>query len=220
MPKKVTPRGKAATTPKVTPAKKSTTKKKKSPAKRGPTQRYVRNLHGAAGGVRILLDNENKIALKPRGEVGDLAPVTKEDRSDPKYVANYGVLFEEISSAEAQKVIEKQSTNAQAPRQRTIDLIRDEYGDPVKGEVKMEESFEAQGQVVAHIQDGPDGRFTEGHQGLITRADAQAPEQVEVPGSAPVQKSGDQLARGKTQGDADALRDNLRVSVDPVQKAE
>lgn len=229
-PKKVTPRGKAAQPPKASAAKKPAAKKA-APKKRGSTQRFIRAIYSPAGGTRLTLNNGNRFLLQPRGQVGDLAPVTKDDRDDPIYIQNLAVMFEEISAAEAKKIIASQNINAQPNRPRTIDYIKDEYGNPVNQNVKVEKPFEQQGQVVAHIEDGPEGRFTDGHQGRITRAPGEAPQQVAVPGSQqnpgpqvpsniPPEQAADWLARNATnqEGAADALRSALNVEVSPTQK--
>lgn len=229
-PKKVTPRGKAAAAPSA-----RTTGKRAQPTppkKRGTTQRYIRAIYAPAGGTRLTLNNGNRFHLQPRGQINDLAPVTKDDITDPVYVQNKNLMFEEISSAEAKKIIEGQATNAQTPRNRgVIEHIRDEYGNPVNQEVKMEQPFEQQGQVVANIEDGPSGRFTDGYQGKITRAPGEAPQQVSVPGSVgnplpevpsdvPPEQVADWVARNAKSAEAaaDALRSGLSVEVAQAQK--
>jgi hypothetical protein len=110
------------------------------------------------------------------------------------------VLFEELTKAQAEEVLRKQSTNAQAPRNAGRAQLTNEKGEPMSSEVHMEESFENQGEVVATISDGPAGRFTGGEGGTITRAQS------------------DQVARQNTQESADALRDGLNVSVEPTKR--
>lgn len=226
-PKKVTPRGKAA---KNTASPKATGKQKPAaaPRKRGSTKRFIRAIYAPAGGTRITLNNGSRFQLQPRGQIGDLAPVDKDDMNDPIYHQNKGVMFEEISEAEAKKIMEKQSTNAQAPRQASVlSQIRDEYGNPMKQSVKVEQPFEQQGQVVATVEDSAPGRFTDGHQGLITRSEGgMAPDQQVVPGSqghpqqqqvpdnVPPEQAADWLARN-TEQDAHAT---LRASVGPTQR--
>lgn len=229
MPKKVTPRGKAASAPKASPRATGKKPAKKAPAKRTPTQRFIRAIYSPAGGTRLTLDNGSRFELKPRGEINDCAPVSKEDMLDPKYIANKDVIFEEITAAEAKKIMEKQATNAQAPRRRSsvLDHIKDEYGNPVKG-ARMEQSFEQQGQTVAQISDGPGGRFTDGYQGTITRSPGEAPVQQavagsvqnpipEIPNNIPPEQHADWLARNAEQLGVDA-HGALRASVTPTQR--
>jgi hypothetical protein len=237
MPDKLTPRGQAASPPKKAPrktTKKKTTRKKSSKsAPSSSTTRYVRNLHGAAGGIRVLLQNETQIKLAPRGQVGDLMPVTEEDRMDANYIANYGVLFEEISQPEARKVVEKQNTNAQAPRPTTMDQLTNEKGEPYQqSEPTIDKAFEEQGVTVAEVQKAGDGRFTEQNTQLVRPAGA-PPQQQDVPGSVgnplpdipqdiPPEQVADWVARNqKSEGNAaDALRSSLggQAKIDPPQK--
>lgn len=224
--KKVTPRGKAASGPKASP--RATGKKQASaPKKRGSTRRYIRSIYSPAGGTRISLANGSRFILSPRGQIGDCAPVTKEDMLDPNYVSNKGAIFEEISAAEAQSIIEKQATNAQAPRQHsTMSQLTNAKGENyVQNNPTVEQSFESQGVTVARIEDGPEGRFTDGHQGLITREAGGAPEQVHPPGSP--QNSGPQVpADVPPEQRADWLARNaeidahgaLRSSIAPPQR--
>lgn len=231
MPKKLAPRGKGASAPKKksrTPSQKATPKKtatKKSSPSTGI--RYVRSIYGSE--ARITLDNGLVINLKPRGQVGDLAPVDAEDRADQKYALNKDLLFEEISQAEAKQILEKQSTNAQAPRNTTFDLLENELGQPYAQDAPtIEEPFEEQGTVVASIDTDPTQQPR--YQEQITRPVA-SPEQVAVPGSVqnpgpqvpahvPPEQAADWLARnsGDEASAADQLRGSLNPSVGPVQR--
>lgn len=237
MPKKVTPRGKAASAPKKTTARKTTTKK--APAKRGSTQRYIRAIYSPAGGTRLTLNNGSHFELKPRGQIGDCAAVTKEDMLDPIYIQNKDMLFEEITAAEAKKVMEKQVTNAQAPRQNPLmGTLTNERGETYQqNDPTVEQAFEQQGKTVGHLQPAADGRFTSGNQDI---ARPMEPEHAEVPGSVehptsadqqmrniqvpadiPPEQISDWIARNNPSNneDVNAQADlGLRASIAPVQK--
>lgn len=229
-PKRVTPRGKAAQPPEaVPPAPKKTAKKKPAAKRSTSTTRFIRNLHGAGGGVRFTLTDDTRIKLEPRGHVGDIAPVSKEQRDDPIYIRNNGSLFEELTVAQAKAIMEKQTINAQAPRPTVYDHLLNERGEKYQRGPVIEKPFEQQGQVVAHIEDGPAGRFTDGHQGMITRANAAAPEQVAVPGSVqnpgpqvpsniPPEQVADWVARNTPKGEDAQVDLGLRAQIAPVER--
>lgn len=244
-PKKVTPAGRAAPAPKATPAKQSAKKKASTSQKKTATStsRYIRNLRYAAGGVRIDLA-DRRIHLEPRGQVGDLAAISKDDREDPIYQRNLGTLFEEISKVEADSVIQKQNTNAQGPRQGTMDILRDEHGKAYPNPVKIEKSFEEQGAVVGQVSVAKEG-VSANNTGNIERSGLE-PAEVQVPGSRPAvsnampegltepqaieylntppEQRADFLARIRGGGEAgasaaaEAYRDSLRVSIEPTQR--
>lgn len=226
-PKKVTPRGKAAKPPtqKKPPAKKAAKKTTRSRSASTSKKVFIRSLVGAAGGVRLSFDEDYK--LTPRGQIGDIVQVTEDDRLTPSYQADLNVLFHEISEEEAREAISKQATNAQAPRQPALmDIIKNERGESyAQAEPQVEVPFEQQGEVVATISDGPDGRFTDGYQGTITRSGGEAPQQVAAPGSVqnplpevpsdvPPEQVADWVARNtkSEQTAADAVRNSLRVT--------
>lgn len=207
-PKKVTPRGRAASPPEAPlpapkPKKKTAAKKRQTRAKPTSTTRYIRAIYSPAGGTRITLSDDRRIQLAPRGQVGDIAIVSEEDREDVLYQRNFGHTFEEISAAEAKDILSKQNTNQQAPREFGImDELRNAKGEPyAQAKPTIEIPFEQQGQVVAHISDAPAGRFTDGHQERIERAPGAAPQQVAVPGS--VQNpTGGQMPAGLSEAQA------------------
>jgi hypothetical protein len=185
-PKTVKPAGRGAPAPKATPAKKTAKKKssKKTSAVKSQSSasHYIRNLHNAAGGSRIDLGDGRRIILEPRGQVGDVAVVTEDDANDPIYQRNVGVLFEELTPEQGREVIDKQNTNAQAPRPTIMDQLTNEYGEKyVQTQATIAPSFESQGITVAKVEDAADGRFTEQNTQL-TRT-AMGPEEVQVPGS-------------------------------------
>lgn len=228
-PKKVTPRGKAAKPPVNKPktaAKKPARKPRAKKTEEVQERRFIRNLTGAAGGVRLVFESQYK--LEPRGFVGDMVQVYEDDWLSPNYTTDLGILFEELTVEQAKEVLTKQSTNAQAPRQDALmDVLRNERGEKyTQADPTIEQPFERQGQVVATVEDGPEGRFTTGYQGKITRTSAEAPQQVPVPGSAqnpgpqvpsdiPPEQVADWVARNRAQDEqaaADALRDSLNVT--------
>ncbi len=246
-PKKVTPAGRAAPAPEAAPAKKSAKKKASTSQKKAATStsRYVRNLHYAAGGVRVDLGEDRRIHLEPRGQVGDLIPVSAEDRDHPLYQRNIGILFEEISKAEATDIIDKQNTNAQSPRQTTMDHIRNEKGEEYTNPATITRTYESQGQVVGQVSSAAEG-VSSNNTGNIQRQ-VTGPAEVQVPGSrqlvnampegltepqaieylnTPPEQRADFLARIRGAGEAGAAaaaetyRDSLRVSVEPTRREE
>lgn len=189
-PKSVKTNGKGASAPKSPPAKRKAAKKasaKKSAArqtKNTSNNSYIRNLHYGAGGARIDFD-DRRIQLEPRGHIGDLVIVTEDDREDPLYQRNIGVIFEELTLAQGREVIDKQNTNAQAHRgPSTMDYLRNEKGEKYSQvRATIEPSFEQQGTVVANVVPAADGKNTTGNVAFDRPI---GPEQVEVPGSQPV----------------------------------
>ena len=213
-PKKLTPNGKAAPKKQTPPAAPKKTAAAKKPA--SSSTKFVRNIRNIT--VRGTLDNGRRIELKPRGERGDLISLSKEDVNDSKVVENMGMIWEIVSEAEAQDILNKQATNQQVG-ETAFDQLLNEYGKPYEQGVKVEESFENQGEVVATVEDTGDGRFTEGNTNLI-RSSGGAPEVVSPPGAQgnPVTEAQlDVLARD-SQVDGDALRSVLNVSVEPTQR--
>jgi hypothetical protein len=199
-PKTVKGNGRKTATPPSTPtptpvkaAKKKDTTAAVSPSK---SLHYIRNLHNMAGGARFdLAMHDTRIDLRPRGERGDMRLVTQEMIDDPVYQFNKGLIFEEIPIDQGQEIIRKQAINQQSGP-GVFDLLTNEYGkkyEQTRASVTL--PFEQQGQVVASIDPGGDGRYTSGNVD-INRRDVQpsdffgneqmGPQQVEVPGSAPV----------------------------------
>lgn len=187
-PKRVAPLGQSAPPPEPNVAttqsigeksakKKATTS---TPARPKAGTKYIRNIRGI--GCRLTLDSGRRIEFAPRGQVGDLEPVTKEEQQDSKFISNEGMIFEIISVAEAQDVLRKQSTNAQTDRPQLIDHLRNEKGEAYeRTDVRVTPAYEQQGQVVAQVEQTADGRYTEGNTDVVRRDGP--PEQVAVPGS-------------------------------------
>jgi len=205
-PKKLTPNGKAAPKKQTPPAApKTTTAAAKKPA--SSSTKFVRNIRNIT--VRGTLDNGRRIELKPRGERGDLISLSKEDVKDSKIVENMGMIWEVVSEAEAQDILNKQGTNQQVG-ETAFDQLLNEYGKPYEQGVKVEESFENQGEVVATLEDTGDGRFTEGNTNIV-RSSGGAPDVVSPPGA-----KGNPVT--EAQADGDALRSVLNVSIEPTQR--
>lgn len=184
----------APSTPK--PARKTASKKKaKAPATDSKSVHYIRNLHGGAGGARFDLSVvDTRIHLEPRGRRGDMRLVTEEMTVDPVYQMNLGVLFEEVPILEGQEIIRKQTINQQNGPS-TFDLLTNEYGEKyVQTRASVTAPFEQQGQVVARMVPGADGRNTTGNVDFERSAKPTdffggrqlGPQAVEVPGSTPV----------------------------------
>lgn len=191
-PQKVTPNGRGASAPKKPSGRKQpkkTAKKRAAPTENGF---YIRSIRNAAGGSRMTLLDGTSIELKPRGQVGDTFRVEDEIRHDPYYLANLGLLFEELSLEDGTEVISKQGTNAIAPRPSTMEGLTNEKGEsyPAGSRPVIEQPFEQQGFVAGHVSTGGEGVH---HReiGNIQRQAAQVsevvgPPQVQVPGSQPV----------------------------------
>lgn len=214
-PKKVQPNGKAAAPKRTTAAKKPAAKKKAAPKKKDAAK-FVRNIRNIT--VRATLESGRRIELKPRGERGDMASLTKEDVDDTRVIENIGMIWEILGSAEAQDILHKQATNQQV-NPTAFDQLLNEYGKPYEGDdAKLEQVFEEQGEVVANVEDTGDGRFTQNNQQLV-RNSGEAPEVVSPPGARGneiTEGQLDQLARDAQDGDS--LRSALNVSVQPTQK--
>lgn len=186
-------------------SKKSTTPKR---ASKGPStvaltsgNRYIRNLHMAAGGSRIDLDHVDvRIHLEPRGQRGDMRLVTQEMIDDPMYQHNLGLLFEEISVERGKEIIHKQATNQQQAGPSTMDLLTNEFGEKyTQTRATVTPSYEEQSVTVASLAPGADGKNTERNVDItraatptdffgnnVTTSSRLGPEEVEVPGSRPV----------------------------------
>jgi hypothetical protein len=235
-PKKVKPAGRAAPAPQSSTPKtaKKAPKKASAASKKAPKTSYIRNLHNAAGGSRIDLTDGRRIHLEPRGQVGDVLLVSDDDRDDPVYQRNLGILYEELTREQGLEVVDKQNTNAQAPRPGVMDHMTNEKGEKyVQTQPTITATYESQGQVVGQISPAAEGQHVT-HTGNIERA--MGPEEVQVPGSrsvfdpdivpaglsveqaqayiaTPREQRQDFLAR--LQGTEDL---GLRASVGPVQR--
>lgn len=230
--------------------KASAASKKDGAASRRPRvsqKRFIRNLTGLEFRLRLERQEYPKrpITLQPRGMRGDIAPLTKDDLSDPILLDNLALgACEVITEAEAQEAIAKQGINIQAPHP-ALAALRNELGEEYEeGAVKVTEAFEDQGQVVAQLDDG---QVVFDHQGIANRADPTAidnadankqspirttainPADIRVPGVAGAQGQGpvdpaeaaDAAARQKgAQGPAAGLGGIQRVVVAPPKKAE
>lgn len=252
MPKRLSPQGKAASPARKAPApaKKASQKKKPTPrskpAKSETEERsYIRNIRGTWARL-TLHQNDRRIELEPRGQRGDMAMVTPEEREDDIYRDNLGYIFEEVRLDEGKKIIAKQQTNA-APQPTIMDHIRNPHGDPYQQPATVEASMESQGQVVANIEQKQGSQHVDQIE-EITRASGAAPVQQAVPGSignpgitippdmpaeqvaayvaqqrarAGSERVGDgtdNLARQNSEEAAAALREGLNVSVGPTQR--
>lgn len=113
---------------------------------------WVRNLHYVPASIK--LSSGRRIELKPRGQRGDSAPVTKEEREDQNFVMNAGLIFEEITKAEAESVVAKQTTNQQA-QHPVMEAMRNELGQKYSdNNVVISKPFEQQSFTVAQTDNG------------------------------------------------------------------
>lgn len=180
-PKKVSPNGKGAEpagAKATTARKKPAVKKPAAPKKRTSSTKYVRNVRGVD--VRVTFDSGRKIVLSPRGQRNDMTAISKEELDDPIFLNNLGSLYEVISSAEAEKIREKQLTNSSSFAQpRPEDILRTEHDKP--GEFKgLTPSNLDQSITIGHLNE-TEGRNNEEKSIEVTRS--VAPERANVPGS-------------------------------------
>jgi hypothetical protein len=125
----------------------------KKPARRPrSTQKFVRNLYGTPLGIRLA--SGERLDLRPRGQRGDLAPLSKEQEKDAKIILNAGVTVEVIGEAEATKVVQGQTTNQQSYHP-ALQILRDSNDQPYPQQaVEVTEDPQTEGDVVALLKDG------------------------------------------------------------------
>jgi hypothetical protein len=188
-PKKVSPRGQAAEPAgaKATPAKRTATKAKPAPKKSTPsnTNKYVRNVRGVD--VRVTFDSGRRIQLAPRGQRNDMTAISKEELDDPIFLNNLGMLYEVISSSEANEIREKQATNASSyTHPRPEHILTTEHGKPSDfggiAPSNVEQSI-----TIGHLTE-TEGRNNEQKSIEVTRS--VQPERADVPGSAALDQYG------------------------------
>lgn len=147
--------------------------------------KFIRNIRYVPVSVR--LGTGRRIDLKPRGMRGDCAPVNKDEMQDEIYMANEGLLFENITSADAEGVISKQTTNQQKAHPALAQL-RNSLGEGYSRGVVVEENYDDQGKVMAAVSD----------RGVIERF--KAPGTVDqplpdIPDDVPPEEASDWVAR-------------------------
>jgi hypothetical protein len=231
MPRKVTPKGKAATPPTADtpkPAKKTTTRKRTTKAAEPQSEnKYIRNIRGVQ--CRITLDDD-RILLEPRGQRGDIKRVVEDHMADPNFEPNIGMIYEVLNEEAAKDILRKQANNQQVGA-TTVDYLLNEYGQPYQRGPVVERPYEQQGQVVAQIQDGGQTRHSDRSEQIVRGQGApplpaQVPgsvgyPQVQVPSNIPADQVADWVARNTPAGEnsnaGDIMRGSLRVSIDPTQ---
>lgn len=172
------------------------------PAKKRTGQQFIRNVRHVP--VSIRLGTGRRIELKPRGQRGDTAPVSKDEMVDEIFMGNENLLFEVISSQDAQKVITKQTTNQQNVHP-ALNQMRNARGEEYKRAVVVEEYTQEARPTVAAVND----------RGEITRF--KAPGSVdnplpEIPSDVPAEEVADWLARQKTiEGPEAGLPPGIKV---------
>lgn len=115
-------------------------------------QKYIRNLYGSP--ASLTLQSKRRIELRPRGQRGDLSPVTKEELTDAKLVLNVGVLVEIVSAPEALKILEAQTINQQSFHP-AMNALRNHHGEEYdQTTVVIDESMADKGVTVATLEDG------------------------------------------------------------------
>jgi hypothetical protein len=237
MPKQLEPKGKAAPPP--TPDFAATTDSVKARALKLAAEqaritaafkpkagtRYVRNLRGIS--CRVTLDTGRRIDLAPRGRVDDMAPVSKEEQTDSKFIINAGLLYEILEPKQAAKILAKQAQNAQAPRRNPLlDHLLNEHGKPYEvDDVHMDPTEQERSITVAKIVEAPDGKNTTDNKDFMRQSSA--PEEVAVPGSRlnpgpslPSDISAEDVREYIAWREAQALRESLNVTVGETETDE
>lgn len=159
----------------------------KKPAAKRNTQKYIRNVRYVQVSVR--LGSGRRIALQPRGVRGDCAPVNKDEMNDEIFLGNVGILYEVIPAAEAQEVINKQTTN-QIAQHPALQQLRNAKGENYSGGVVVEEELERQATNAGTVDE----------RGMITRYSPIGSVEhplPEVPQSVPPEEASDWIARQK-----------------------
>jgi hypothetical protein len=240
-PKKATSRAK---TTKSAPKKRTTARKRKpaAPKVEQPTEptRYVaRNATHYEYGLRLDRQEAGKkrFDLKPRGQRGDFAVLQDGDLQDPMLVAAIdNGSIEVITTTEAAKIAKKQTTNQQRVHP-ALAMIRNEYGEEYdEGSFSTTQSFEDQGVVVAHLNDGqiavgrggidrtggnPEPQQGAGPRGAgrLRRPGGQAPQTVRTRPADQTAANTDAKARIKGLGGPSAgVPDGIQVTVAPTQQ--
>lgn len=134
---------------------------------------YVRNIRGVEFRFRLSRQEGKKsTTLKGRGQRGDLVKLEAADLNDPELRTQVAYnCVEIIPEGEALAIIEKQAINAQAPGARPIeDMLRNSKGERMgDNPVQVEESYEKQGVVVAHLnpqENSPTGELPSRGRGI------------------------------------------------------
>lgn len=153
-----------------------------------PLVRYVRNMSGAPFRMKLNrhMPGQRGIALKPRGERGDIAPLEDDDMEDMILRDNLNLgLVEIITSSEATGAMSKQTINQQAVHPALAALKNSKGKDGMT--LNVEQSFEDQGVTVATLEDGQ-VVFERGKGGpdIVRRQPGEAPGvPANIPGSEP-----------------------------------
>lgn len=141
------------------------------PRRSAPLKRYVRNLTHVQVSFRIGDSSGRRIELKPRGMRGDIAAI---DRTELDQLNDVDVLYEIITEPEMKEVTAKQVINQQTYHP-ALSMMKNSKGESYTKGVVIASEQEAQGIVVAHLEE-------EGKRGVgINRV--LGPERVNRPGS-------------------------------------
>lgn len=143
---------------------------------------YVRNIR--AIDCRVTLDTGRRIELKARGQVDDIAPVSREEQTDSKFIINIGLLYEVLDVKDAAEVIRKQAINAQTarPRNPLLDHLVNAKGEEYEiTDVHIDPLEQERSIVVGQVTGAPDGRSTTDNTQIVRQGSG--PQEVSVPGS-------------------------------------
>ncbi len=210
-----------ATEPEITEAQREEVRReyiellKEEQAQAANQKRYVRNMSGAPFRMKLTRHSggQQGIALKPRGERGDISPLEANDLEDMILRDNLALgLIEIITEMEAHGAMGKQTTNQQAVHP-ALAALRNEKGQD--GMVlNVDKSMEEQGIVVAQLEDGQIA-FERGKGGpnIVRRQPGEAPG---VPANIPGAEPGNAPANEAATFLSD-LRSNAIVN--PTQKS-
>lgn len=193
-----------------------------APATPANPQQFIRNIRNVP--VRFKLERHlpghRGISLKARGERGDIGSITPEDRQDPIFQANLGLLFEVITAEEAAQAVVKQNTNPAQNVHPALAAIKNEKGEG-QGEMKLsiEQSHEQAGVTVAKLNEGQVEFDRSGIKNRERGESPGTPEYVEGarPGHAPANEEPSLLSDSRPKHPAEEAT-GLTVSVNPVQR--
>lgn len=177
-------------------------------------KRYVRNMSGAPFRMKLSrhTGGQHGIALKPRGERGDISPLEDGDLEDMILRDNMALgLIEIVTESEAHGAMSKQTTNQQAVHP-ALAALRNEKGDGGMT-LNVDKSMEEQGIVVAQLEDGQIA-FERGKGGpnIVRRQPGESPgTPANIPGSEPGHAPANESASFLSD-----LRD--KTSVNPTQR--
>lgn len=196
--------------------KKAAPTEPKTRAKRTPSQpKHMRNVLYVP--ISIRLDTGRRIDLKPRGQRGDSAPVQKGEETDDKFAQNKGILFEVITSKEAQEIIGKQDINRHEENP-ALKAMRNHLGEKYAPDA-IKVTISDREQAVAVDVDVKDGNIQIDRGVGIRRAQVPGSDSYDLTASSDPQVKADLEARVKGDQNAHDILQDINVHVEAPQKS-